>query len=306
MPRCGQRRLRAQDACSANDGREEVKKLDERFSARWVRSLRSEVSFCECAPGAGLQVLLEPTGSFLVLEFDHHHKLPRSMFGGVMGLPCVVPGQALMNLGGEAHVVPFRIRHASKDINVSLGFGILHTLERRDSKSSPALFGETNSPALFELCRPATARHAFVAVRSRQPRRCTADSVCEVRLRSSSYGETAFARSSRGLPSRSSRSERRLVYLAVARLIRSHRRAKAGGGGGNRTRVRRSSFAASTCLSGSRFSHPIGQDPARTRWKLSPKFRRASGANVRLAHLNGVLPELGGRSPGERSRVLRG
>ncbi len=51
---------------------------------------------------------------------------------------------------------------------------------------------------------------------------------------------------------------------------------------------------------------PIGQEPAKTRWKLSPQFRRTSGAYVQLAYLNDVLPEPGRRDPGERSRVLSG
>ena len=79
-----------------------------------------------------------------------------------------------------------------------------------------------------------------------------------------------------------------------------------GGGGGNRTRVRRPFFEASTCLSGSRSSRlrrsGAGKNPMEA---ILINFHRTAEAYVQLAYLNDVLPKPGKQHLRERSRLKR-
>ena len=81
--------------------------------------MAAEMALRKRAPGTGLQVLLEASGSSLVGELDHDKQRPGSMLHRVTARTSVVPVDSIIDIAGAADVVSRRVAFAAEDVNES-------------------------------------------------------------------------------------------------------------------------------------------------------------------------------------------
>ena len=89
------------------------------YSYNGPSRLRREVSFGECAAGAGLEVALEARRAAFAREFHYDDNRPRSVVHRVTGWPSVVPLESFIQVRCAAYIVPRWISVASQYVDKS-------------------------------------------------------------------------------------------------------------------------------------------------------------------------------------------